>query len=721
MKSSPLYLIAENKFRGLHIMSVFNSCRMSMLLGTTFLAGIHTFPSVASAQTVELPQVQVTGELSGKDNYFVPVTTTATKTDTPLRDVPQSVTIVTRQLIKDTSAQSIADVVRYVPGVTPQQGEGHRDAITIRGQSTTADFFVDSIRDDAQYYRDTYNVERVELLKGSNAMIFGRGGGGGILNRVLKQADGQSFREVTLQGGMFGNKRLTTDMGARVSDTLALRFNGLYENSDSFRNFVHLQRYGINPTLTWSPLPSTQFRLTYEFFHDDRVVDRGVPSFQGRPFDVSRSTFFGNPDSSPAYVDAHILSGVVEHTFDSGLKVKNQARYANYRKFYQNVFPGAINAAATLVNISAYNQQTNRENIVNQTDWTYKFHTDFIKHTLLFGTEFGQQNSFTYRQTGFFTGDAASINVPLASPTTFAPVGFRMSPTDGLANARLNIASVYLQDQIELTPWLQLIGGARYERFDLDFNNQRTGQNLNRVDNLVSPRAGLVFKPTETLSIYGSYSISYLPSAGDQFSALSNTTINFRPEKFTNREIGMKWDVNPVLAATAAVYQLDRENTTANDPNNPGFVVLTGSSRTEGFEAGLTGYILPQWQIAGGYGHQNGYYTSDTTNARRGAKVPQVAADTFSLWNRYQFNPMWGAGVGVIYQSHFYPGADNTVRVPGFARVDAALFWKFNDNLRGQVNIENVLDTKYISVAHSNNNLSPGSPRAVRVSLTANF
>ncbi len=675
----------------------------------------------ANAQAVPLPTIDVSAKPDGTVGYVALRTSSATKTDTPLRDVPQSVTVLTNQFIQDTATVSVADAVRYVPGVSPQQGEGNRDAISIRGQSTTADFFVNGMRDDAQYYRDFYNAQRIEILKGPNAMIFGRGGGGGVVNRVLKEADGTRVRELILQGGSHSQKRATVDVGDKVNDAVAVRFNGLYENSDSYRNFVNIERYGVNPTVTIAPSAATRIKFSYEYFHDDRTTDRGIPSFQGRPFPTDPSTFFGNPDLSTAYVNAHIVTNVIEHAFDNGLQVKSQTRLADYTKFYQNVFPGAVNAAGTTVSISAYNNQNDRSNLFNQTDWTYSLKTGPIGHKLLFGTEFGRQESKSFRNTGFFNNATTTISVPTSWPVTFTPVTFRQSATDANAKSTLHVASAYVQDQVELTPWLQFIGGVRFERFDLDFHNNRNGQDLNRVDNLVSPRAGIVLKPLEPVSFYYSYSRSYLPSSGDQFTSLSNTTVTLKPEEFTNNEVGVKWDIVQNLALTAAVYQLDRDNTTAPDPNNPGFVLQTGSSRTRGFEAGLTGHVTDAWQIAGGYGYQDARYTSNTTNAVAGARVQHVPLNTFALWNRYQFNEMWGIGAGVIHQTGFFAAADNLVEIPGFTRVDAAVFWRWNEHLRAQVNVENVFDTNYYAFAHSNNNITPGSPRAVRFMVVGNF
>ena len=201
-----------------------------------------------------------------------------------------------------------------MPGVIPHQGESNRDDFVIRGQRSNADLFVNGFRDDAQIIRDLYNIARIEVLKGPNAMIFGRGGGGGVINRVLKEADGVPIHEVFVQGGQFDNKRVSVDFGNALSSTMAGRFNAVYENSDSYRKFVNLERYGINPTFTYAPSAVTTIQLSYEYFHDQRTTDRGIPSqlvfgtcaaaepVQDRPVDLlrqSESEFTQRPTCNP--------------------------------------------------------------------------------------------------------------------------------------------------------------------------------------------------------------------------------------------------------------------------------------------------------------------------------------------------------------------------------------------------------------------------------------
>jgi catecholate siderophore receptor len=656
--------------------------------------------------------------VEAQSGYLVPAISSGTKTVTPLRDVPQSVTVVTRQLMQDQLMTSLGDVVRYVPGITLHQGENNRDQVIIRGNSSSADFFVDGVRDDVQYYRDLYNLDRVEALKGPNAMIFGRGGGGGVINRVTKEAGFGSLQEVSAQGGSYGNKRVTADFDRPLSDRLALRVNGLYEDSGSFRDSVDLQRSGIAPTLTYVPGDTTKVTLSYEHFRDQRTADRGITSFQGRPADVDIDTFYGDPDNSHVDAQVDLASATVEHRF-GGLTFRNRTLYGDYDRLYQNYVPGAVTADKSQVTLTSYNNATQRRNLFNQTDLTYALSTGSMRHTLLMGAEVGRQLTDNFRNTGFFNNTATSILVPYGSPTTSTPVTFRQSATDADNHLRTQVAALYAQDQIELNPHLQLVAGLRFDRFDLQYHNNRNGDDLGRVDTLISPRAGIIVKPVAALSLYGTYSVSYLPSSGDQFSSLTTITEQVKPEKFENVEVGIKWDASDRLSLTTAVYRLDRTNTRATDPNDPTRIVQTGSQRTNGYELGINGQLTSAWSIAGGYAWQDAVVTSATTAARKGARVGQVPRHTLSLWNNYQFLPKMGAALGIIYRSEMFATIDNSVTLPGYTRADAAIYFSLTRDLRLQLNVENLFDKKYWVNADSNTNLSPGSPRAVRLGLTA--
>lgn len=676
----------------------------------------------------DLDTVHVHGHHQG---YKADTTRTATKTDTLLRDVPQAVTVVTEEQMRDQGTTGLMDVVRYVPGVGIAQGEGNRDTAVFRGNSSTADFFVDGIRDDVQYIRDTYNIERVEALKGPNAMIFGRGGSGGVLNRVTKQADRQTHREVGLQLGSWDRTRGTVDLGQPLGDSAAFRVTAMYEDSATHRDGADLQRYGINPTFTVELGEATRLELGYEHFRDDRVADRGVSSLNGRPLDTEPGTFFGDPERSPVWARVNAFNALFEHDFGNGLLLRNRTRFADYAKFYQNVFPGAVSGGN--VSIAAYSNLTNRDNLFNQTDLTWVIESGAMKHTLLAGAEYGRQESDNFRQTGVFPANAScggarpvtnAFCVPLSNPRYTGPLTFAQSATDADNDGVAKVAAVYVQDQIEFSPQWQAVLGLRYDRFEVDIRNNRNGATFSSTDDLVSPRVGLVYKPVEPVSIYASYSLAYLPRAGEQLASLSLTNQVLDPEEFRNYEIGAKWDLRDDLALTAAVYRLDRKNVAITNPaydpvanpNVPQSLLVDGQY-SEGVEVGLGGELTDAWSVMGGYAYQRGEITS--TPAR--TDLAQLPRHTFSLWNRFDLGKTWGVGLGVIHRDSMFAAADNRVTLPGFTRVDAAVYYTASEHLKLQLNIENLLDEDYYASAHSNTNITPGAPRSVYLGLNFAF
>ncbi|MBC3808290.1 TonB-dependent siderophore receptor [Undibacterium seohonense] len=692
------------------------------------LLALISAPSLAqstttnSQQETKLPEVQVVG--AAEQKYATKISTTATKTDTLLRDTPQAITVITKELMKDQAMQSMADAIRYVPGVVTAQGEGNRDTAVFRGNASTSDFFVDGIRDDVQYYRDFYNIESVEALKGSNAMIFGRGGSGGIINRVTKQAQWTPVRDVSVTIGSWNNRRATVDLGQAIDQSMAFRVTGMVENSDSFRDGVNIKRSGINPTLAIRAGANTSVVLGYEHFSDERVADRGIPSYQGKPLAVANNVFFGNSALSPTSAKVDAFTALIEHDLGNGMSLRNRSRFADYDKFYQNVFPGAVNATATTVSLSAYNTDTQRKNFFNQTDLTFDLHAAGVKHKILTGLEVGQQTTDNLRQTGYFPSvgvNATSINVALNKPYTDG-VTFRQSATDANNHSVAKTVAVYAQDQIEFSPEWQAIVGLRYDHFGMDFKNNRNNETITTTDTPLSPRAGLVYKPVTDMSLYASYSLAFVPRSGEQLSSLTASNKALDPEKFKNFELGAKWDVLPDLSLSAAIYQLDRSNVAIADPLDATKTILVDGQRTQGLELAISGKINSAWSIMGGYAYQDAKITrTQSATVKAGATLAQVPTHSASLWNRYDINQQWGVAAGVVYRGAIYPSTDNTVILPGFTRVDAAVYYAWDKQIQLQLNVENLSDKTYYAAAHSNNNITPGSPRALRLGVHVKF
>ena len=680
-----------------------------------------TTPAFAEGDSIDGVELADAGEVivvtGQRAEYGVRSTSTATKTPTDIKDIPQALTIISESQIEDQNLRSIADVMLYVPGASFGSGEGNRDTIVLRGNNSTADFFVDGIRDDVQYFRDFYNVDRIEVLRGSNAMIFGRGGGGGILNRVTKRSSLNAYREFSASGDSEGGVRLTGDLDQPLGSGAGLRVNGVYENGDSFRHHVDLERYAINPVLGANVGSDTRIDLSYEYFHDRRTADRGVPADGKRPLRSFDNIFFGDPDLSYAEADVHVGAFAIEHQFNDALTLRNRTLYGDYDKFYQNIYPSDLNEASRMVTLAAYHNRNDRRNLFSQTDliWTGKL--GGIDQTLLIGVEVGRQKSRNFRETGSFTPGQNLVG--LDDPTVAVDVTFANVGSDANNRARATVAAAYFQDQIRLSPKFEIVAGLRFDSFKLkvdDFHG--VGTEFSRKDDLLSPRLGLIFKPMPALSLYANYGRSYLPQSGGQFAGLTPTTEALKPERFDNIELGAKWEPIAGLLATAAVYQLDRTNTRATDPLNPGVTVLTGAQRSRGLELGLERSVSDRWQISAGYAWQNAKVTKATTACPSGeCEVPLVPRHTFSLWNKYDVSDKLGLGLGVIARSKSFTSIGNSVRIPGYARVDGAAFYKLARGVDAQVNVENIFGADYFPTSNGDNNISPGAPRTLRATL----
>ncbi|WP_373476203.1 TonB-dependent receptor [Sphingorhabdus sp.] len=658
----------------------------------------------------------VTGASKG---YVASNSVTATKTDTPLLDIPQSISVVTREQLEDQSHHSLADVLRYVPGTTVGQGEGNRDQITLRGQNTTADFFLDGVRDDVQYYRGLYNIERVEILKGPYALIFGRGGGGGIINRVQKSPQTEVFYAGQASINSFGAYDVSADLNAPLNDAIAVRLNAVYEEQKGHRDFVDGSRYAWNPYIAFKLGEDWKLGLSYEYVDDDRVTDRGVPSIAtttgqpNKPISGFRDQFFGVPGVNRTWLEAQIAKLRLDGQIADNLSFSATVLYGDYDKTYENVFAnGAATAQNGTVALSAYSDPTTRENFIAQSNLVWDISTGPLAHKLLFGIEYGDQKSTNSRVNG--TLSSSTFN--LANPV-FPTVAFNVPNRNTVSD--VEFFSAYVQDQISIGEHIDVVAGLRYDRFDIEGVDlfPLVDRPFARKDDKISPRVGLIIKPRENISLYSSYSQSFLPRSGDQFLTLSATQQNLAPEKFTNYEIGAKWDIRPHLNVTLALFQLDRSNATTPDPANPLVTVNVGETRTKGVEFSVAGQVTSQWQVHGGYSYQDA-----TLAGNDFVRLGQVPKHQASLWNRYDFNDRLAAGVGIIHQSSQFAAirtSETTTRLPAFTRVDAALYYDVSDNVQVQLNVENLFDTAYFSDAHNNNNISTGAPINGRFTIRA--
>lgn len=670
----------------------------------------------------------------------------AVKAPTPIIDVPQSLSIITADQIANQGFNSIGDIIDYTPGVNTSQGEGHRDAVVFRGVRSTADFYLDGVRDDVQYYRPLYNLEQVEILRGPNALLFGRGGTGGILNRVTKKGViGEQFVGYAGSVDTFGAVSLSADVNYSASDSAAFRVNGFYEYLNNHRDFYDGNRFAINPTARFELSPNTTLDLSYEYSDFQRFIDRGIPSVAPdgttnasagsglrRPIESLQDITFGDEGVNTAELQAHVFRANLQHQFNDALKGNFTLSYGDYDKLYQNFFPVGYSASnpnfggIETVNIDGYVDTTQRQSFTLSGNLVSEFDTASIGHTLIFGGEFIDTQNDNDRLNTFFDTSQDDVETFAVAPVIdFGTNAAGLTTTNDFTvnandddEADLTVFSVYIQDQIEISPYIDVILGARFDSFDFTVVNTLAAANdpsrtLSRTDDEISPRLGIILKPRENISFYGSYSESFIPQSGEQFAEISNAEAAITPDVFENLEAGVKWDFADSLSFTAAIFRI--EATDGVDDGTTNNQIIEVENIVEGVEFTLLGNLTDQLYISAGLSFLNGDRDGTDLDPR---ELPDT---TFNVWGNYQVTEKFGLGLGLTHQSESFADNNNTTVLPSYARVDAAAYYDVRENLRLQVNVENLFDTDYFPNAHTDDQISVGAPLNARFTISGRF
>ncbi|RIJ23371.1 TonB-dependent siderophore receptor [Henriciella barbarensis] len=700
------------------------------LHGASALTLLFAAP-IAAAQKVEedkvLDSILVTGQ------YLYTDEVNALKSPTPIIDVPQSLSIITADQIEQQGFNSVGDIIDYTPGVNTSQGEGHRDAVVFRGVRSTADFFVDGVRDDVQYYRPLYNLEQIEILRGPNALLFGRGGTGGILNRVTKKGVvGETFTGYQASVDTFGGFGAQIDQNVALSDTSALRINAMYDNLDNHRDFYDGERIGINPTARIELTPSTTLDLSYEYLDHERFVDRGIPTgADGRPVEAFRDIVFGDPELNRTFLEAHLLRSSLQHRFSETLKANVSLFYGDYDKRYRNFYASSYNEAATpgLVTLDGYEDSTKRQNTILSGNLVWQPATWGLEHTIIVGGEYIDTSNDNDRFNAFWDTTADDNEVfDIRRPLILnGGVGINAAgqlttndytvDINDFTKAEVDVFSAYIQDEIEISEKLDVIVGLRFDSFDIEVLNVLANDTRSRKDEEVSPRLGLVYKPQENVSLYASYSATFLPRSGEQFSDINGAANQLDPDEFTNLEAGLKWDLIGGVSLTAAIFEIEQRSPQVAD-NDPSTLEVI-ESETQGFEVQVQGEFSDRWFISAGYSYLDGEIVNRTgPTGNRPRELPEHMA---SIWNTYRLTDRFGIGLGVTYQDESFIDNGNTAILPAYTRVDAAAFYDVSDAVRVQLNIENATDELYFPNAHATHQASVGAPLNARLTVSGRF
>ncbi len=697
----------------------------------------HLFAASALSMTLALPAFA--DEPADIDPERVVVTSTylysdqvnALRSPTPIIDVPQSLSVVSAEQIAEQAFATIGDIIAYTPGVSTSQGEGHRDAVVFRGVRSTADFFVDGVRDDVQYYRPLYNLEQVEILRGPNALLFGRGGTGGILNRVTKKGElDEQFTAYRSSINSFGAFDVQVDTNLPISDTAALRFNGFFESLNGHRDFYDGERFGLNPTGRFLLGASTTLDVSYEFLDYEHFIDRGIPTgADGRPVEALKDTVFGDGALNTAEFEAHVLRANLQHQFSDSLKGVFSASYGDYDKLYQNFYASAYDEATNIVTLDGYLDTTQRRNLVLSGTLIGEFTTGPLGHTIVSGVEYIDTTNNNDRFNSFFDQTADDnetffANRPIA---LFNGVGVNASGATTTndftvdlnddTEADVEVFSAFVQDEIELSRNFDLVIGARFDSFDINVVNVPANDVRSRKDEEISPRLGLVYKPQENVSIYASYSESFLPRSGEQFTDINGANNQLDPDTFTNLEAGLKLNLTQRLSLTASVFEIEQSSPQVSD-NDPSTLDVIDSQIT-GFEAQLQGQLTDQWYVSAGYSNLDGEQVN--RSGPTGLRPRELPEHMFSLWNAYQVTDQFGLGLGLTYQDETFIDNGNNAVLPSYTRVDASAYYDVRPDLRIQLNIENLADEVYFPNAHSTHQVSVGAPINARITLRGRF
>lgn len=701
-------------------------------LAAAVLALLH---GPAQAQNDTLREVTVsTDQESG---YAAAVGSTATKSSAPLRDIPQAINVLPEQLLRDQGATSMQDALRNAPGVSFNHGDGQRDQVVIRGFSAISDWFVDGVRDDGLYFRDLSDTERIEVLKGPAAVLYGRGSSGGLINRVTKKpVFGAQFGEVSLGVGSHSYKRATADLNTPIGEAMAFRLNVAREKSDSYRDQQFTDRYNIAPSLAIKFSPQTDLLLQYTNLRDQRLTDFGIPALNGRPVDVPIGTYYG---SAHARRDDTVTSRVqtftatLNHRFSDALSLRNTTRYSSYHLDRFNTLPsGTTDPVRLTVGRTRGFVDRDETGWFNQTDLTYRNQLGGFQQEWLIGTEFGVQRKRLYSVSSAVGSQRVNIFNPVADPLPI-PAANYLADSAIPSNSEFKTAALYMQDQITLAPQWKALVGARYDVFKQDTSFERKLSALERTDRKFSPRAGLVWQPDSVQSYYVSYSRSFQPS-GENF-ALSTSNIDNEPEITVNKEIGAKFDLlGGALNLTTALFDLERTGIKNTDPNNPRRQINVGTQRTQGLELALNGRLPGRWDVSAGYAYLDAVMVKSLATVSSlqlpvGAAIP-VQGKTAALtprhsafiWAMKDLGNGFSAGGGLNYVGARYASLSNLVTLPSYLTADLAGSYK-TERYELSLNLKNITNRKYYVSAHGtvDNLILPGPGREVQLTLRAKF
>lgn len=727
----------------------------------------------------QLPKVQVQGD--SVESYKVD-RASSPKYTAPLRDTPQTITVVNKQLIEEQNLLSLRDVLSTVPGITFGAGEGgggYGDSINLRGFSANNDIFVDGLRDSAQYTRtDPFNLEQVEVVSGASSVYTGVGSVGGSINLGTKRAKLDTFTRLSAGVGTDSYGRLTADTNQQITDTAAVRVNVMaHKNDVPGRDYEEFKRWGIAPTVTFGLDTDTRLSLAFSHQQDDNTPQYGVPFFNGEPLPgVDSSNYYGYHNVDEQEIHSSSLTATLEHDFSDSFSFRNTARWQRVKQLSvvdavqgtwclpSGVTPtggscGAVPPGSYMPSgPRGLERDTLNKQLVNQSDFTLKFDTADIKHTMVVGASFSHE-TFELDSSNLFRNPDGSN--PYAAPNNlpymdiYNPDSHYNGPLNrtltGKTDGELDNQALYVFDTLEFSPQWQLNAGVRYEHNEgstttyIVEDGVATGTDLpaKNSDDLLSYRMGVVYKPVENGSIYFAYGNSKTPSkASVNGSCIARSVDNCEvdPETAENYELGTKWDLlDNRLSVTGAIFRNDRKNykvADADPANLSGENQLDGQARVDGLTLGVAGLIQSNWAVYANYTYLDSEVLQGTSDYNAGQGLDYTEGDdllyvpknAFSLWTTYDVNSQLQLGYGVTYQDKQYVSQHSETnpngsldQADGYAVHRAMATYKLSRELSVQLNVNNLFDKEYYTRIRNNGWATPGDARSAVINVNYNF
>jgi iron complex outermembrane receptor protein len=666
-------------------------------------------------------QVVVTGE---QDGYRVPNASVGTLTETPLRDIPQSIQVVPRQVLRDRQARSLIEGLESASGVVSTFAPaGSRNTFTIRGFENGQGFLVNGLPDPRVGADSSFiYVDRLEVLRGPASVLYGQSPLGGRVNIVTKQPLEYPFYEASATVGSFSTYQGAVDLSGPVNDsrTILYRLNAGYRNFGSFLEFDEGNSFAIAPNLTVRLGPNTD--LTIE--GDVNFLDRNGQQPEGQPAEgtvlpnpngrISRSF---NPQGPQAnnFTTTGRFNYRLEHQLNNNWRIRNAFLYSFYddddRGGEPAIFNGSLAADQRTLNRRFFIGSQFFDDYYLDTNMLGNISTGSIEHQILLGFSLSR-NEYN---GNFEFGNAAPVDI-------FNPVFDQTIASTGqpnfVRNETRDVLGIYLQDQINFSDNLKVLIGGRLDIYGDRTRDLVANQETNQSGTAFSPRIGIVYQPITPISLYANFSRSFAPTIG-----VSASGEAFQPERGTQYEIGMKTDISARLSLNLALYDLTRSNITTADPDNPFFSIQTGEQRSRGVELDVSGEILPGWNIIGGYSYTDAKVTEDN-NIPVGNRLRAAPEHSFNLWTTYRLQEGsfqgLGVGLGLLYVGDRQGDLANTFELPSYLRTDAAIFYE-REQFRAALNIKNLFDIDYYATARSRVRVDPGAPLTMQATVSWQF